>query len=305
MNASTRTLAGILQFVPLEDAEQISEFRGTVYMPLHFLEKYLLPSMQLRKLIETEDLAPGSQPLPGGPETAILYSLYHQTKMTKSSTQDNKLRSLVTHSDEETSRLVKNITENMKVKEMSVETYTNQLREVTRLPSVSTLCRMKSEDVEEKNQLISSVLTNFEQQLKRDYKAFERERHQNVLIAKLNYEQQLHILDANSQYLELSNQRPEIVERTAGLDVQVKVSQIKDTLQSLQEEMAQQCRDLSSALGPIDTTHLMNTMKKLRDALQDVTYQNAYLVMDNNELTLENSFMTPTQRVTIKKIKAE
>ncbi len=75
------------------------------------------------------------------------------------------------------------------------------------------------------------------------------------------------ILDANSQYLELSNQRQEIVERTAGLDVQVKVSQIKDTLQFMQEEMAQQCRDLSSVLGPLDTTHLMNTMKRLRDAL--------------------------------------
>ena len=46
MNASTRTLAEILQSVPLEDAAQISEFQETVYMPLHFLEKYLLPSMQ-------------------------------------------------------------------------------------------------------------------------------------------------------------------------------------------------------------------------------------------------------------------
>jgi hypothetical protein len=39
--------------------------------------------------------------------------------------------------------------------------------------------------------------------------------------------------------------------------------------------------------------------------LQDATYQNAYLVMNNNELTLENSFMTPVQKSTIKKIKAE
>jgi hypothetical protein len=60
--------------------------------------------------------------------------------------------------------------------------------------------------------------------------------------------------------------------------------------------MAQQCRNLSAVVGPLDTTHLMETMKRLRDALQDVTYQNAYLVMNNNELTLENSFMTPTQR---------
>ncbi len=176
----------------------------------------------------------------------------------------------------------------MKAKEMPLETYTTQLREETRLPSVQTLCRMKAEDVAEKNQLIdtSSVLSNFELQLKRDYKAYERERHQNVLIAKLNYEQQLHVLDANSEHLKLSNQRQEIVDSTAGLDVQVKVSQIKDTLKSLQEEMAQQCRNLSEVSGPLDTTTLMSTMKRLRDALQDVTYQNAYLVMNNNELTL-------------------
>ncbi len=84
MNESTRTLAEILQLVPPEDAEQISEFRDKVYMPLHFLEKYLLPSMQLRKLMEAESTTPGSQPLPGGPETAILYSLYHQTKLMRS-----------------------------------------------------------------------------------------------------------------------------------------------------------------------------------------------------------------------------
>jgi hypothetical protein len=56
-----------------------------------------------------------------------------------------------------------------------------------------------------------------------------------VLIAKLNYEQQLHIIDNNRQYLELSNQRQQIVNKTAGLDVQVKVSAIKDNLKSLQE----------------------------------------------------------------------
>ena len=42
-NSSTRTLAEILQYVPLEDAEQISEFQGTVYMPLHFLESIYFP----------------------------------------------------------------------------------------------------------------------------------------------------------------------------------------------------------------------------------------------------------------------
>jgi hypothetical protein len=79
MTAPTKTLAEVLQLVPFEDAEQISEFQGLVYMPEQFLEKYLLPTMQIRKLLETENQPDqGTQPLPGGPETDIMYSLYHQ-----------------------------------------------------------------------------------------------------------------------------------------------------------------------------------------------------------------------------------
>ncbi len=139
MTAPTKTLAEILQLlvVPLEDAEQISEFQGLVYMPEQFLEKYLLPTMQIRKLLETENQPDqGTQPLPGGPETAIMYSLYYQTRTTQSTTMDNKLRSLITHSVTDTSQLVKEITEDRKAKEKSLEMYTNQLREVTTVPSL-------------------------------------------------------------------------------------------------------------------------------------------------------------------------
>jgi hypothetical protein len=43
MQAPTRSLTEILQLVPEEDARQVSQFHGLVYMPEHFLEKYLLP----------------------------------------------------------------------------------------------------------------------------------------------------------------------------------------------------------------------------------------------------------------------
>ncbi len=107
-------------------------------MPEQFLEKYLLPTMQIRKLLEEENLPDqGTQPLPGGPETAIMYSLYRQSKTTIMSTaMDNKLRSLITHSVTDTSHLVKEITEDRKAKEKSLEMYTKQLREVTTVPSI-------------------------------------------------------------------------------------------------------------------------------------------------------------------------
>ncbi len=50
---------------------------------------------------------------------------------------------------------------------------------------------------------------------------------------------------------------------------------------------------------------MLETITKLRDALKDATFQNAYLVLRNNELTLENSFMTPTQLEILTKIKTE
>jgi hypothetical protein len=90
-----------------------------------------------------------------------------------------------------------------------------------------------------------------------------------------------------------------------GLDVQLKVSQVKDTLKDLQEQLALQCQSLTEALHPMDKDMVMETITRLRDALKDATFQNAYLVMRNNELTLENSFMTPTQLEVITKIKAE
>jgi hypothetical protein len=85
----------------------------------------------------------------------------------------------------------------------------------------------------------------------------------------------------------------------------MKVSQVKDTLKDLQDQSAQQCQSLTEALNPMDTSTVMETLTRLRDALKDATYQNAYLIMKNNELTLENSFMNPTQLVIITKMKAE
>ncbi len=65
---------------------------------------------------------------------------------------------------------------------------------------------------------INEILTNFEeQQLKRDYKSFERTRQQNVLVTRLNYEQQLHIHDLNFESFNVANQRQELVDKALRL----------------------------------------------------------------------------------------
>jgi hypothetical protein len=235
----------------------------------------------------------------------MLYSLFRHTKDTKDVEDPDKLRALIAHADEQTPQQVLQVRENMMSKTIYLESFVHQLRDATLLPSTRVIYQMTPSEINDKNQLIDDVLTNFEEQLKRDFKSFELELQQNVLITKLNYEQQLHIHALNLDSFNVANQRQEILDKALGLDIQVKVSQVKDTLKDLQNQLAQQWQTLTKALNPIDTNTVMETITRLRDALKDATFQNAYLVMKNNELTLDNSFMTPTQEDIIAKIKAE
>jgi hypothetical protein len=86
MQSSSRSLTEILQLIPEDNAGQVSEFQGQVYMPQHFLEKYLLPTMQLRKTLDQVDKNTDEEfdSLPGGQETAMMYSIFRHTKDTSS-----------------------------------------------------------------------------------------------------------------------------------------------------------------------------------------------------------------------------
>ena len=243
MQAPTRSLAEILQLVPEEDARQVSQFQGLVYMPEHFLEKYLLPTMQLRRTLEREDEDKDEEfdSLPGGRETAMMYAIFRHAKDEHGLEDNTKLRSLISHANEQTPLQVSQIRENMVAKTTYLENFVQQLRDAVRLPSARDMYKMTAEEVTDKNRLINEILTNFEEQLKRDYKSFERARQQNALVAKLNYEQQLHIHDLNVETFDAADQRQKLIDKTMGLDVQLKVEKVKDTLKDIQEQLALQC----------------------------------------------------------------
>ena len=104
MTAPTRPLAEVLSLIPREDAEQISLYHGQVFMPQYFLEKFLLPTMQLKKILEEEgNQTPEEWDLvPGGPETAMMYAIFRQSQAQEYSAQSGKLRALIAHSNEQT-----------------------------------------------------------------------------------------------------------------------------------------------------------------------------------------------------------
>jgi hypothetical protein len=115
MTAPTRPLEELLSLIPREDAEQIGSYHGQIFMPQHFLEKFMLPTMQLKKILEEEgNQAPEEWGLvPGGPETAMMYSIVRQSQSQEYSVQSGKLRALIAHSNEQTEDLVCQIREEM------------------------------------------------------------------------------------------------------------------------------------------------------------------------------------------------
>jgi hypothetical protein len=160
MTAPTRSLVEVLSLIPREDAEQIGSYRGQIFMPQYFLEKFMLPTMQLKKILEEE----GDQPpeewgfVPGGPETVMMYSIFRQSQSQEYSAQSGKLRALIAHSNEQTGDLVCQIREDMIKKTMTLETFVQQLRDVVQLPSARTIYSMTEEDIAEKNRLTDEVL---------------------------------------------------------------------------------------------------------------------------------------------------
>jgi hypothetical protein len=115
MTAHTRSLVEVLSLIPREDAEQIGSYHGQIFMPQYFLEKFMLPKMQLKKILEEEvDQTPEEWGLvPGGPKTAMMYSIFRQSQSQEYSAQSGKLRALIAHSNEQTGDLVCQIREDM------------------------------------------------------------------------------------------------------------------------------------------------------------------------------------------------
>jgi hypothetical protein len=99
MQARSRSLTKILRLIPEEDVTQVSAFQGLVYMPERFLEKYLLPTMQMRKTLDEQDdsISEDFDDLSGGQETAMMYSIFRLIKDTYSVGKGSKMRSLIAH----------------------------------------------------------------------------------------------------------------------------------------------------------------------------------------------------------------
>ncbi len=67
----------ILLEVPAEDRQNLGLIKDEIIMPMNFFQKWVLPTIQVRKVLKQFE----DGDLPGGIETAMLYSIFDQSVM--------------------------------------------------------------------------------------------------------------------------------------------------------------------------------------------------------------------------------
>jgi hypothetical protein len=107
----------------------------------------------------------------------------------------------------------------------------------------------------------------------------------------------MQICNLNDKYLRLLEERKNLVD-VSDKPVFDSVDLINESIATLQKRMLEVQKTLnqrhdtmSQLLTPIDTVKIMDTMRKLKEALCEVTVRNAKLARRNNQLTIELSFM--------------
>ena len=94
----------MLAEIPEEDLQSVAIVQGHIYMPLPFARKYILPTLRVHKALST--VKDGS--LPGGIETAMLYSIFDQSiidfagKGSNLTTDDSAIRAVMAYATDDT-----------------------------------------------------------------------------------------------------------------------------------------------------------------------------------------------------------
>jgi len=98
------SIEDMLAEIPEEDLRSVAIVQGHIYMPLPFARKYILPTLRVHKALSA--VKDGS--LPGGIETAMLYSIFDQSiidfagKGSELTTDDNAIRAVMAYATDDT-----------------------------------------------------------------------------------------------------------------------------------------------------------------------------------------------------------
>jgi hypothetical protein len=166
-------------------------------------------------------------------------------------------------------------------------------RQVAQLPDENTLFKWSDVDIDAHNAEIIETVAQYENRDHDDSMIVLRE--QNALLARLAWEQQIHICDLNERYLKLAEEKKNLVE-TEDDEILDNMVDMTNLMTNLRESLEQRQQTISEIWSPIDLSKILATIKKLKSALLDTNVSNTSLVNKNNSLQIELSFMPEEMR---------
>ena len=179
----------MLAEIPEEDLQSVAiVVQGHIYMPLPFARKYILPTIRVHKALSA--VKDGS--LPGGIETAMLYSIFDQSiidfagKGSELTTDDNAIRAVMAYATDDTAvTLIPRMMQGNVGLAKSAIASLKELEEACQLPRAKELWAKQDRWITERKDEIAAAIRQFEDHVNRNNSDQQLLREQTTLLASL------------------------------------------------------------------------------------------------------------------------
>jgi hypothetical protein len=257
------------------------------------VQKWIIPTIRARNALNGH-----GNKLPGGFETAMLFSIFDQSILdtTKSRQQLDEdaiaIRAIVACAQDANVSLIEKMKRGNDGLKQIARASLNRLEQATQLPAHAELYQMTDIDYKYHQERIADAIDQYRGHTARDLDDLQRLREQTALQASLIWEQQMQICKMNEAYLQLSDEKNRIVQADNRL-VHEGMEHISRMMSSLQEDLQKRHDVLIENVDRIDSPKIAESIHKLKTALQELHTRNAQLVMRNERLNQQLSFVPP------------
>ena len=283
----------ILSEIPKEDLHEVGVVQRRMFMPASFVQKWIIPTIRARNALNGL-----GEKVPGGFETAMLFSIFDQsildtTKPRQQLDEDaSAIRAIVACAQDANIRLIEKMKSGNDGLKKIANAAIKQLEQATQLPAHAELYQMTEVDYKYHQERIADAIEQYRGHTERDLDDLQKLREQTALQASLIWEQQMQICKMNEAYLQLSDEKNRIVQADNRL-VHDGMAHIKTLMSSLQDDLQKRHDVLIENVDRIDSPKIAESIRKLKTALQELHTRNAQLVMRNEKLSLQLSFVPP------------
>jgi hypothetical protein len=193
-NENAMSPEDILSEIPKDDLHEVGVVQRRIFIPASFVQKWIIPTIRARNALKEH----GKQ-LPGGYETAMLFSIFEQsildaTKPRQQRDEDSyALRTIIACAQDAIIKLIERMRQgNDGLKEIARNSL-RQLEQALQLPLHHKLWDMTDIDYRYHQKTIAEAIKQYRGHTERDLEDLQLLREQTALQASLIWEQQMQI----------------------------------------------------------------------------------------------------------------